>query len=569
MDDVEGPPYALVAVEGRNEGAAHVPDVLHHAAVLVVGHLVIVDAKDLVLHGAALSAGEDVDLMPCAVQSPRELGDVRGDAADGNGVQRLPREHRDLQGALADDGVLRRLDARQDGLPGAGEPRARHALQELARRPILVAALQELPEDPRRPAALPEVEAQAAALDGRAEAREEGGVVGDHGRDLAQPLGLLVHDGSRQPQVANGGCVDAAGLLEVLDQLLRPLGQPAAALGVDHGGDAREAEAVQTEPGHPEGQAGQQVPLDLPVLVPEDARPRDRVRRLHSVPEVLVGEAVAAPGGAVVRNAHVNAQARRVRLGHKGLQVLGLPQEGGRREVAARLGAHLRVLLALLDADEQQCGVAVAHYSWDQHLRCLLEGLWLALPRREAKVALVDALTGLPRRDRRRGRRRLQRPDDGVHDVELAGEDHAGSPRRRDVEIAAVDTLRIDLVLLALDQSLRLRRLDLAHPDVCLLRVLVHGCRSLIPVVEVADEEGGVHLRQPLPEGPSVAVLLQAEVLEALRSTHVALLQLQGLHAEGRLALCRHSLRRGFLRQIVRTEEVHRGPASHLLHAVN
>mmetsp|Transcript_18053 Transcript_18053/g.49825 ORF Transcript_18053/g.49825 Transcript_18053/m.49825 type:complete len:706 (-) Transcript_18053:1975-4092(-) len=255
MHEVEGAPDAFMAVQRMHKGAAHVADVLDHAAVAAVGYLVVVDAQDGVVHGSALRAGKDVHLVPRAVQRGRELRDVRRHAAHGDGVQGLPSEHGDLQGPLADDAVLRRLHACDHGLADARASRPHHGLQELAHHPVLIAPLQELPEELGRRAALPEVKAQAPTLDGHAEAWEEGGLIGDRGCLLAQQPALLVHNGVGQPQVLHRRLVHHSGFLHVLFQLLQVLRQPPPTRGVDHGGDAREVEAIEAVLGHPEAEA--------------------------------------------------------------------------------------------------------------------------------------------------------------------------------------------------------------------------------------------------------------------------------------------------------------------------
>mmetsp|Transcript_99586 Transcript_99586/g.264671 ORF Transcript_99586/g.264671 Transcript_99586/m.264671 type:complete len:427 (-) Transcript_99586:260-1540(-) len=293
MDDVKGSPDALVAIERRHKGTAHVPDVLDHVTVLVVSHLMVMDPKDFVVHGVTLGSSEDVHLVTCSMQCRRELCDVRGDATHRYGVQCLPSQHCDLEGSLAGDDVLGALNTRQDALTRTGKPGLRNHIEDLFHCPVFVTALQHLPVKPCGSAALAEVEAKAASLNRHAEAREEGGLVRNRRCNLAHPLALLVHNGSCQPKVANRDLVCASGLLEVLVELCRLLRQPPATMGVYHRRDAREVEPVHAILGHPEGEAGEKIPLHFLILILEDAATGDRICRLRAIPEVLVAEAVA------------------------------------------------------------------------------------------------------------------------------------------------------------------------------------------------------------------------------------------------------------------------------------
>mmetsp|Transcript_61305 Transcript_61305/g.109004 ORF Transcript_61305/g.109004 Transcript_61305/m.109004 type:complete len:219 (-) Transcript_61305:1744-2400(-) len=96
MDDAEAAPVGLVLLECPHEGAAHVADILNHAGGSVIVDLVVVHAQNLMVHCRPLSSGEDVDLMPSAMQRGRELGHMWCNAAYSNCVQGFPGQHGDL-----------------------------------------------------------------------------------------------------------------------------------------------------------------------------------------------------------------------------------------------------------------------------------------------------------------------------------------------------------------------------------------------------------------------------------------------------------------------------------------
>mmetsp|Transcript_26069 Transcript_26069/g.60387 ORF Transcript_26069/g.60387 Transcript_26069/m.60387 type:complete len:331 (-) Transcript_26069:1329-2321(-) len=143
VDDVESTPHRLVAIQGVDKGPTHVPGVLYEAARLVVAHLMVVHAQDLVVFWVALRASEDVNLVPGAIQSPSELRHVWGHAAHRNGVKCLPRQHRDLQRLSGHGTVLGRLHGGQQGFVAPSHAASREALQEPLHSPLFVTLLEQ------------------------------------------------------------------------------------------------------------------------------------------------------------------------------------------------------------------------------------------------------------------------------------------------------------------------------------------------------------------------------------------------------------------------------------------
>mmetsp|Transcript_78473 Transcript_78473/g.202078 ORF Transcript_78473/g.202078 Transcript_78473/m.202078 type:complete len:741 (-) Transcript_78473:1586-3808(-) len=457
-------------------------------------HSVVVHPEDVLVQNLAVSKPrEDVHLVPTALQRCGQLRDVRRDAARCDGVQRLPREHGDLQRPAADHSVVRTLEVAEGLLVGQGRLGLRQHLHHLAHAPVLVTLAHDVRQEfLGRFRVLPHVEAQAALGDGLAHAGVEGVLVRDRGRGLVDIRQQL----RGHHQVLHAGGVDVLFMGDVLLELGLLLRNKHAVVRVDGRGDVLETEAIEAVLLRPVGDAGEQVAAHLLLRVVEEAGAGHLVEAIHAIYEELPAQAILAARGAVLRDAHVDADAHVVSLRDQCLQLLRRAEVAGRCEERHRLRAHARELLALRDAHQQQGRVAVALEARQHQRHRRREARRLLAACGEAWVALVDPLVALAGHAHRLRRRAFKRPIEGVQELRLLGQHIARAPGGQAPVRLALGGLDVQLVLAALGDFRHI-----AAPDARDALGLGEGRGVAVPRVEVARQEDLLGVRHPLLEG--------------------------------------------------------------------
>mmetsp|Transcript_2077 Transcript_2077/g.4819 ORF Transcript_2077/g.4819 Transcript_2077/m.4819 type:complete len:541 (+) Transcript_2077:1686-3308(+) len=513
---------ALDVEEVANESAAHVLDLAHEVWRRGEPDLVVDDAPNRMLPSCPVRGPcEDVHLVPGGVERRCEFRNVRRHASCGDGVEGLPGKHRDPQRTPSDDAVFGGFHGADDLLERQHALGLRGALNELGHAPFFVAvALQERSERLGQGRSLSKVEPQATLGDRLAQRREASELVGNH-----HCLGVhFVHELVGQHQVDQGTWVQLVARVQELLHGLLVGGDPGRVVDVDHLAHPLHTEAIDAVFGHPERQASEKISKNFRLFVVEDARSGGGGEAFLAAGEEVAAKTILTASDAIVGDAHQDPDAELVGLAHEGHELLGGAEEPGGTEEAEGLFAHGGHFLALQKAHEQQVAVAVASNSRKQSLHTFQEASCLILPREHAQVAFVDASGGLgPCRGRLRERLRLrtERPDDRVEEPGVLSVCVSVAPRRDRPVVGANLWLDEELVLGTLFEACGGRAGDLSGPDVGIFLGGDEGRGRGVPAVEVASEEDGLRVGDPLLVGPLPgALVLEAEELVAVSDLH-------------------------------------------------
>ena len=381
------------------------------------------------------------------------------------------------------------------------------------------------------------VEADAALAHGAAQRGHPRHVLRNH---LDARIRLVQHV-VRHHQVVDRG--DVGVETEVLVVIPGELHLEAVVV-VQHGGDAVEAEPVESVLVHPVPEVREEVPLHLPVFVvvqaavPQPVVPRlalAEVRVLRRLTEVEARNAVLH----VARHVRVNhvqedANSHPVRGVHEVLEILGVPAPRRHRERAGDVVPERSVVRVLHHRHELHGVVAQILDAGQDVVGELSVGVHLRLETGHADVGLVDAAGGgLLRARVLTGVALVLRgvPVDAV----VVCAHHAGfgvghlDPRGDAIDPRAVALLHADLDAGAV--------LDGAGgegdgPDAVLVLLEVGGVG--VPAVEIADEDGAARGGGPLAEDDLArGGLVEAELGVALGELGEGALGV----GDGRLAL--------------------------------
>mmetsp|Transcript_35037 Transcript_35037/g.85875 ORF Transcript_35037/g.85875 Transcript_35037/m.85875 type:complete len:423 (-) Transcript_35037:169-1437(-) len=336
-------------------------------------------------------------------------------------------------------------------------------------------------------------------------------------------------------------CIHIRTHAEVLAVVPRELHlQPVVA--VHHAGHAVEAEPVELELLHPVPQVGQQEAQHLPAAVVEAAAVPHPVVPLGPVVEVLaVGavelvDAVQAVGGGVrVHDVHHHRDAVAVRCVDEVLELIRRAAPRGHGEEVGDVVPERRVVRVLLHRHELH-GVVAQRGDARQHVvRKLHVAVDLGLHAGHADVRLVDAQLVRGVRPLVLELVDLLRRRVVVDAVE--GDLPGGLHRELDPSRDAVNCLlALDLQVDLHAASVRdgggpvrvVRQEHLKDAEVVLLHP--RAARVRLPVVEVAEQRGGLGVGCPLAVGDALVVAGEAHgLVAAAELLHAALVLVDGV----------------------------------------